>query len=98
MSPPDLARLLALAALWGGSFAFIRVAANIGPARALSVTFLIPLFGVFWGYLFLGEPLTINMLLGGSLILGGTWLAMRVTVASGGVRPRIASVSKGDSS
>ena len=32
MSPADLARLLALAALWGGSFAFIRVAAPVvGP-------------------------------------------------------------------
>ncbi|HEV2039076.1 MAG TPA: DMT family transporter [Casimicrobiaceae bacterium] len=70
---------------------YFKLIANIGPARALSVTFLIPLFGVLWGYLFLGEPLTVNMLTGGSLILGGTWLAMRGTVASGGVRPRIAS-------
>ena len=32
MSPADLARLVALAALWGGSFAFIRVAAPVvGP-------------------------------------------------------------------
>jgi drug/metabolite transporter (DMT)-like permease len=56
---------------------YFRLIANIGPARALSVTFLIPLFGVLWGYLFLGEAPTINMLLGGSMILGGTWLAMR---------------------
>ena len=61
---------------------YFKLIANIGPARALSVTFLIPLFGVLWGYLFLGEPLTTNMLLGGSLILGGTWLAIRVRVAS----------------
>ena len=52
---------------------YFKLIANLGPARALSVTFLIPLFGVLWGYLFLGEPLTINMLLGGSMILGGTW-------------------------
>jgi drug/metabolite transporter (DMT)-like permease len=70
---------------------YFKLIANIGPARALSVTFLIPLFGVLWGYLFLGEPLTVNMLLGGSLILGGTWLAMRGHVAPGSVRPRIAS-------
>jgi drug/metabolite transporter (DMT)-like permease len=71
---------------------YFRLIANIGPARALSVTFLIPLFGVLWGYLFLHEPLSINMLLGGSLILGGTWLAMRGgTVASGSTQPRIAS-------
>ena len=70
---------------------YFKLIANIGPARALSVTFLIPLFGVLWGYLFLDEPLTVNMLMGGSLILGGTWLAMRGTAASRGVRPRIAS-------
>jgi drug/metabolite transporter (DMT)-like permease len=70
---------------------YFKLIANIGPTRALSVTFLIPLFGVLWGYLFLGEPITVNMLLGGSLILGGTWLAMRVAVSSGGVRSRIAS-------
>jgi drug/metabolite transporter (DMT)-like permease len=70
---------------------YFKLIANIGPARALSVTFLIPLFGVLWGYLFLDEPLTVNMLMGGSLILGGTWLAMRGSVAPGGVRPRIAS-------
>jgi drug/metabolite transporter (DMT)-like permease len=77
---------------------YFKLIANIGPARALTVTFLIPIFGVLWGYLFLGEPLTINMLLGGSLILGGTWLAMRVTVASAGVRQQIACSSNRDSS
>jgi drug/metabolite transporter (DMT)-like permease len=77
---------------------YFKLIANIGPARALTVTFLIPIFGVLWGYLFLGEPLTINMLLGGSLILGGTWLAMRVTVASASVRQQIACSSNRDSS
>jgi drug/metabolite transporter (DMT)-like permease len=70
---------------------YFKLIANLGPARALTVTFLIPLFGVLWGYLFLGEPLTLNMLLGGSMILAGTWLAMRSGSASRQVRPRIAS-------
>jgi drug/metabolite transporter (DMT)-like permease len=51
--------------------------ADVGPARALTVTFLIPLFGVLWGALFLGEPVAINMLSGCALILAGTWLALR---------------------
>jgi drug/metabolite transporter (DMT)-like permease len=76
---------------------YFRLIASIGPARALSVTFLIPLFGVLWGYLFLSEPLTINMLIGGSLIVGGTWLAMRATGTSHHA-PRAASLSNPDPS
>jgi drug/metabolite transporter (DMT)-like permease len=77
---------------------YFKLIANIGPARALNVTFLIPLFGVLWGYLFLGEPLTTNMLLGGSLILGGTWLAIHVRVASEHARSQTAFLSNRDSS
>ena len=60
---------------------YFRLIATIGPARALTVTFLIPLFGVLWGYLFLGEPLALNTLAGCALILGGTWIAARAPVA-----------------
>jgi drug/metabolite transporter (DMT)-like permease len=56
---------------------YFRLIDSIGPARALTVTFLIPLFGVLWGALFLGEALTWNTLAGCTLILGGTWLATR---------------------
>jgi drug/metabolite transporter (DMT)-like permease len=56
---------------------YFRLIATIGPARALTVTFLIPLFGVLWGFLFLGEPLAANTLVGCALILGGTWIAAR---------------------
>jgi drug/metabolite transporter (DMT)-like permease len=61
---------------------YFRLIANVGPTRALTVTFLIPLFGVLWGVLFLSEPLTLNMVFGGALILAGTWLATRVTPPS----------------
>jgi len=60
---------------------YFRLIATIGPARALTVTFLIPLFGVLWGYLFLGEPLAANTLVGCALILGGTWIAARAPAA-----------------
>jgi len=60
---------------------YFRLIAMIGPARALTVTFLIPLFGVLWGYLFLGEPLALNTLAGCALILGGTWIAARAPAA-----------------
>jgi drug/metabolite transporter (DMT)-like permease len=55
---------------------YFRLIADIGPSRALTVTFLIPLFGVLWGYMFLGEAITANMLAGGALIVAGTALAL----------------------
>ena len=44
---------------------------EIGPTRALSVTFLIPVFGVLWGALFLHEPIGWDKLTGGILVLAG---------------------------
>lgn len=54
---------------------YFRLIAHVGPANAIAVTFLIPLFAVLWGGLFLGEQLTPTMLGGGALILLGTSLA-----------------------
>jgi drug/metabolite transporter (DMT)-like permease len=79
LSPLVAANVLALA-LASTAIAYLlyfRLIADVGPARALTVTFLIPLFGVLWGALFLGEPVAINMLSGCALILAGTWLALR---------------------
>ena len=56
---------------------YFRLIADLGPSRALTVTFLIPLFGVLWGFVFLGEAITANMLAGGALIIAGTALALR---------------------
>lgn len=56
---------------------YFKLIADIGPARALTVTFLIPLFGALWGFLFLGEALTVDMLAGGALVVAGTVLALR---------------------
>ncbi len=78
-SPLVVANVLALA-IGSTAYAYrlyFRLIANIGPTRALTVTFLIPLFGVLWGVALLGEPLSRSMLSGGMLILAGTWLATR---------------------
>ena len=56
---------------------YFKLIANIGPARALTVTFLIPLFGVLWGFLFLDEKIGANTLAACALIVCGTWLAVR---------------------
>ena len=71
--------LLALALLASG-VAFVlyfRLIADVGATRALTVTYLIPLFGVLWGRLFLGETLPASALAGGALILAGTALVTR---------------------
>lgn len=56
---------------------YFRLIADLGPTRALSVTFLIPLFAVLWGGVFLGEELGAGTLAGGLLILGAIGLLAR---------------------
>jgi drug/metabolite transporter (DMT)-like permease len=56
---------------------YFRLIADAGPARALTVTFLIPLFGVLWGRLFLGEALSPDLVTGGVLIVAGTAITLR---------------------
>ncbi len=57
---------------------FFRLIANVGPANAITVTFLIPAFAVGWGAMFLGEQVTLEMLIGCAVILFGTALAVGV--------------------
>ena len=54
---------------------FFRLIARVGPTRVASVSFLIPVFGVLWGVLFLREQLTANMAVGSAVILLGTSLS-----------------------
>ena len=61
---------------------YFRLIANVGAARAIAVTFLVPLFAVAWGGLWLGEALTARMVVGGVVVLAGTALAV------GLIRPR----------
>jgi len=68
---------LALASTALAYLIYFKLIADAGPQRALTVTFLIPLFGVLWGYVFLGETLTASMLAGGALVVAGTALALR---------------------
>jgi len=68
---------LALASTALAYLIYFKLIAEAGPQRALMVTFLIPLFGVLWGAIFLGEPLTTSLLTGGLLIVAGVALALR---------------------
>lgn len=53
---------------------YFRLVKDDGPASALSVTFLVPLFGILWGYLFLEEAIGLNTFLGALLVISGTIL------------------------
>lgn len=65
---------------------YFRLIANVGAARAVTVTFLIPVFGVLWGALFLGEQVTGRMLGGACVILVGTALS------TGVIAPRVGAL------
>jgi len=79
---PDLlvaGNMLALAVLASGVayLLYFRLIADVGALRALTVTFLIPVFGTFWGWLFLGETLPAAAFAGAALIICGTVLVTR---------------------
>lgn len=54
---------------------FFRLIENAGPPRALSVTFLVPVFAIFYGAVVLGEVVTPWMLLCAVVIVCGTALS-----------------------
>lgn len=55
---------------------YFRLIADIGPVRSLTVTFLIPPFGVLWGVMFLDEHLSAGHLYGGGLICLAVWFVL----------------------
>jgi drug/metabolite transporter (DMT)-like permease len=53
---------------------YFHLIATAGAPSALTVGYLIPLWGVLWGWLFLDEAIGWNTLLGAGLVLSGTML------------------------
>jgi len=75
-------------AVGGTAFGYVlyfRLLEGAGPTSAMAVTYLIPLFGMVWGWLFLDEAATVTMLIGCGFILAG------VAVATGIVRSWVPS-------
>jgi drug/metabolite transporter (DMT)-like permease len=56
---------------------YFRLIADIGATGALTVTYLIPVFGVLWGVLFLGETVSLSMVAGAALVVLGTVFVLR---------------------
>lgn len=70
--------VLALAALctaWA-YILYFRLMSRVGPTNAVSVTFLIPVFAMLWGAVFLQEAITAQMVVGGAIVLVGIALAL----------------------
>lgn len=53
---------------------------NIGPMRATSITLVIPIFAIFFGYILLGESLDIGAIIGSVVILFGTYLSLNLSI------------------
>jgi drug/metabolite transporter (DMT)-like permease len=51
---------------------YFRLVNRAGPAKALTVTFLIPVFALIYGVSFLNETVTLSMVLLGMLVVFGT--------------------------
>ncbi|MHC8355270.1 DMT family transporter [Pseudomonas sp. LB3P81] len=65
------------------AFAYIiyfRLLSSIGPVKSMTVTFMIPPFGVLWGGLLLDEPLSMAHIYGGVLIAAALWLVLKTSV------------------
>jgi len=56
---------------------YYRLIARVGASRASTVTYLVPLFGVAWAWMLLGEPLTWGMAIAGAMILGSVAISQR---------------------
>jgi drug/metabolite transporter (DMT)-like permease len=97
---PTHAVIAITAALGIGSTAiaylfYFRLIRDVGATRALTVTFLVPLFAVVWGWALLDEAVTWRMAGGGALVLIATWLVVSASnaktvaaaVASPGAKP-----------
>ena len=56
---------------------YFRLIAQIGAAPTLTVTYLIPLFGVLWGAVFVGERIGVHHAAGAAMILAGITLVAK---------------------
>ncbi|RYF06712.1 MAG: DMT family transporter [Comamonadaceae bacterium] len=75
-TPTALACVAAMGILTSGLAYWLnlRVLSQVSPVAAMSSAFMIPLFGVVWGHVFLDEALGPGLLWGGALVLVATAL------------------------
>ncbi|EAQ96873.1 DMT family transporter [Congregibacter litoralis] len=84
-APGAVAAALVLGVLCTGVayLLYFHLIATVGAPSALTVGYLIPLWGVLWGWLFLDEAVGLHTLLGAGLVLSGTMLVTNFNPARG---------------
>jgi drug/metabolite transporter (DMT)-like permease len=89
----DIACLLALALASTGVayLLYFRLLAELGPTGGMTVIYVVPVFGVLWGALFLDEAIHLSTIAGGAVILLSVWLITR-RPATPAVPARVAEV------
>lgn len=60
---------------------YFKLISAVGAAKAMTVAFLIPVFGMLWGFVFLHETITARMLIGCAVVLVGTALSVELKVS-----------------
>jgi drug/metabolite transporter (DMT)-like permease len=53
---------------------YFRLLRNVGTSKAMTVAYLIPVFGIMWGFLLLKESVTLATWIGGATVILGTTL------------------------
>lgn len=69
--------VLAIVSTIGGFAVFFALIAEVGPMKATLITYINPAVAILLGVIFLGEELTLGLLIGFPLVLGGSWLASK---------------------
>lgn len=87
VSAPSTASLLAVLTLGiictGVAYLlYFRLVQDLGATPTLTVTFLIPVFGVLWGHLFLQETVGWHTLFGAAIVIAGTMLVTGFSVSA----------------
>ena len=78
-TPAATFALVALGVLCSGVayLPFFTLVRDIGPTRTLTVGLAVPVLGFFWGWLLLGETITLSMMAGAALVLTALVLVMK---------------------
>ncbi len=69
---------------------------HAGPTRALTVTFLAPIFGVLWGTELLSEPLSLSTFIGFGIILMGTGFVTGIRLRKEPIIPTVEQTQRDD--